>query len=265
MFANTPSEFGGPAVAPLPAPSGQQNLPGQTPQQAFEAQHPAQPAPQAVNPTQQRLEVAIRQLRHVKSECQQATNPYTIRDRLVQVIEVMEYILAGNVATAESNQVPGHAPQPDPNRARVQIIGQVVTNEGGPFVQPQPSAPINSSDVKFIPAPNGSFSVEGGSGQAVQFYDGPAGSPYAGGGNAGQRVEFFDGPGATAPAAEPAPIAPPQAQAPVSNSPAATFAPTAPTLSTEAGGEVPPMGVPSAASFAEAIAARPPAMPIPTL
>lgn len=267
MFANTPSEFGGPAIAPLPAPSGQQNIPGQTPQQAYDAQnnHQLPPNTQSPNtqPTQQRLETSIARLQYIKSECLGAANPYLLRDRLVWVIEVLEYVLAGQVSKEISNQVPGNRPQEDHTRAKVQFLGVTQSNDGNtPFATPM--APITNGDVKFTPAPNGGFSVEGGAGQAVQFYDGPAGTPYAGGDNSnGQKVEFFAGP--TAP---PAPAPPPQAQNPVSNSPAATFTPTAPTLSTEAGGNVPPMApsVPTASPFADAIApqVRPAAMAIPT-
>lgn len=248
MFNNTPSELGGPVRAPVQMESGQQNPPGQTPQQAYAAQHP-QHIPQnstGPSPTQQRLVAAVQQLRYVKSECLGATNPYLLRDRLVQVIEVLEYILAGDVSGQQSNQVPGNRPQEDHNRAKVQFLGVTQSNNGSPTPFATPTAPINNGDVKFTPAPNGGFSVEGGSGQGVQFYDGPAGTAYAGGNNAGQRVEFYDGPGV--------------AQNPVSNQPPGAFTQPAPTLSIEAGGVVPPAGtqeapgLPQTTPFAAAMA-----------
>jgi hypothetical protein len=251
MFNNTPSELGGPVRAPVQMESGHQNPPGQTPQQAYAAQNPQHnQLPQnsaSPSPTQQRLTAAVHQLRYVKSECLGATNPYLLRDRLVQVIEVLEYILAGDVSGQQSNQVPGNRPQEDHGKAKVQFLGVTQSNSGSPTPFATPTAPINNGDVQFIPAPNGGFSVEGGAGQAVQFFDGPAGSPYAGGNNGGQRVEFYDGPGVAA-------------QNPVSNQPPGAVAQTAPTLSIEAGGTVPPTapqeasGLPQAAPFAAAMA-----------
>jgi len=290
MFSNTPHQYGGPAQPEQHAPSGQINVPGQTPAGAYAAQNhqqmPVSQAPQMPQnqntQTQARLNAAIAQLASLKSGCQQAVNPYTLRDRLVDVIEVFEYILSGQVSGAQSNQVPGNLPQyGDPNQARVQHLG-VTMNVNGLNAPPAP--PINNGDVQFVPAPaGGAFSSDGGSnGQSVEFYGGPAGSPHAGGSDAGQKVEFYGGPPQGGPQQGQAlgqapgqPFAHPgagtpfagagtQAGNPVSNSPAAVFSPqAAPTMSVEAGGQVPQGGVaqapgmPQAASFAQVVGAAP--------
>lgn len=250
-------------------PQGQQ--PQQQPQQPQQSQ-PQQPGP---SPTQQRLNHAVNRLRQIRNESHNAVNPYSIRDRMVEIIDALEYMLTGYVSNESLVQSPSIPPQPDPNMARVQYLGGGMAPNAAPVAPPAP--PINSSDVQLIPGARGS--IDGGAnGQSVEFYGGPAGSPHAGGGDSGQKVEFFGGPEQPQPSPfpqaaqgqptptpqQPQPSAPVHAQTPVSNPPTSQVVGTAPTISVEAGQQVPqpaaPQGHPAgpqAPAFADALAQQP--------
>lgn len=239
----------------------------QNPAQFVAGYQPPPPQPQ------DKILVALHQIREIKTDNTLAMNPFTLQKILERTLSVLEYLLSGQVSSAHPNQVPGAPIQQDPNMQRVEFFGgpqpqqpqQGYPQQGypqgypqsypqqppAPQAQPFPpqgappqNTPVSNADVQFTPAPQGPISLEGGTqqpgggaGQAVEFYDGPPGSPHATPG--GQRVEFTAGPGA-----QQQPQQPQQAQGPVSNQPAGTLQPGGPPASVEAGHPVPPTQAP---------------------
>lgn len=188
--------------------------------------YPYPPQPQAPQPRKldnnQRMAISQQRLAYIKSECHQAVHPTVIRDRLREVIDVLEFLLFGQISNEQPNLIPG-APanaMDDPSKTRVEFYGgpQPAQQPANPFAAPSPwgapapSAPVTTGDVNFTPSAAPSAQVEYGP---------------VGGASAGQRVEYFDGP-------------PRDNSAPVSNEPHVTAAPNTPTRTTEAGGPVAP-------------------------
>lgn len=277
-FANTPAQY-----------ISQQSQP-RTPSPADG------PIPGDSNEQDARVHAALYKINELKSELQQAFNPYSLKTILEGTLNVLEYVLGGQVTPAQSHQVPG-APvaTQDPNAARVAFSNSSPS--------PSPGSPITNGDVQFIPGPQQPAQPVAGqqaNGQTVEYYGGPAGSPYESG--AAQKVEFFGGPGAgqtpqppsTTPgvAQAPMPQAPmpqapmpqapmpgaPQApqqpyhdpragmpvqngQATVDNPTGATFTPGAPPVSVEAGHQVPQPGAATAPPPPAAVSTVPPDRP----
>jgi hypothetical protein len=190
---------------------------------------------------QQRITIAAKRLAYIKGECHQAVHPTVIRDRVRELIELLEWLLIGEISNAQPHVVPGVPAgiHEDPSKIKVEFtsgpgavaaaqaaVAQIPGYHADPFSAPvaPPTpvrGPVNNGDVNFIPGPPpGSPGAVGG--QTVEYFGGP------GQGN-GQHVEFFGGPGAPA-----------QPPAPVSNQPA-QIVPNPPTLTTEAGGPVAPI------------------------
>ena len=213
---------------------------------------------------QQKLTHAARTMAHIKSELHQAVHPTVLRDRLKDLIEIMEWLLFGQVSNAQPNIVPGIPANAyeDSSRTRVEFYGGPQPPQ---YQVAQARSPINNGDVQFMPGPPPGTSIGGQSveyyrdgqnvdqngnptGQQPQFQPQPPlppqsqqfmiesppppapripGADYRG----GQSVEFSGGP------QRPAPIPP---GAPVSNQPAQIIS-TPPTLNTEAGHQVAPI------------------------
>lgn len=205
------------------------------PRQPVPPQAPLSPEQQQQLAVAQKFALIRRQLSYIKSECHQAVHPTVIRDRLRDLIEVMEFMLFGGVSNAQPNLIPGvpAGAMDDPSKTKVEFFaGPGTVPQGGavimsnPFTAPPPPpaarTPVNNGDVQFIQGPPaGSPGAVGG--QTVEYYNGPNHPGDAG----AQKVEFFGAP-------------PQQAATPVSNQPAQIVAPP-PTLTTEAGHAVAPI------------------------
>lgn len=239
------------------------------PQTAYGAGYPQQPPPRQPT-TEERLRAAVDRIRALKNENTQAYNPYSLQKVNAGILDVLEWILSGTVSSAHPNQVPGLPMNPvDQDKPRVEFYG------GPQQPQPQPAGtPVVNGDVQFTYAPAGG----GGNGQTVEYYGGP-GQPQP------QPQSPFQPPQLQAPFQPPQPQAPFHFQSqgpfqppppgahvgnPVSNDPAATFAPgSTPPLSVEAGGRLPvasairPMSMPVAAPFAREERSMPAPGPLP--
>jgi hypothetical protein len=178
---------------------------------------------------QQKSQYIQARLAYIKGECHNAVHPSVIRDRLTDVIELLEWSFFGHVSNEQPHVVPGVPVNQldDPSRTRVTFI----TNAGFPPPQQQAlmpsqpptagapmvgsiasSPPVRSGDVNFMPGPaNGAGAVGG---QTVEFYAGP-GQPAA----AGQRVEFFGAPAVSTPAVSTPAVSSPADGGPAVSSP----------------------------------------------
>ena len=176
---------------------------------------------------QQRSQYIQNRLAYIKGECHNAVHPTVIRDRLTEIIELMEWAFFGRVSNEQPHVVPGVPVNQleDPSRTRVtfstdaSFMGaqpQGLLPSQPPSLSPTPaSQPVRSGDVQFMPGALGGGGAVGG--QTVEFYAGP-GQPSA----AGQRVEFFGTPpSAEPPSAGPAGSSLPAAGLPVGGLPSA--------------------------------------------
>ncbi len=86
---------------------------------------PVSAVPQTVSLDPQRLAWIVSRLAYIKSECHQAVHPPTLRDRLRDVIEVLEVLVGGAVSDAQPNVVPGVPLESldDPSKTRVVFFG----------------------------------------------------------------------------------------------------------------------------------------------
>jgi len=219
----------------------------------------------------ERLAIAKSRLAYIKSECHQAVNPVSIRDRVRDLISLLEFVLCGEISDAQPNVVPGTpaGQLEDPTKTRVEFFGgpgnRGVQQELDPFGMPMPPTyhgppsphhaqqispptsrslpsmprpPVNSSDVHFIPAAGGGPVSGGGSsaGQTVEYYDGP-GMPAVPGGRTPTSVEDSD----LTRGGQRVELfgGPPQPAPTVSNMPPQII-PNQPTMTTEAGHPVAP-------------------------
>ena len=176
---------------------------------------------------QQRSQYIQNRLAYIKGECHNAVHPTVIRDRLTEIIELMEWAFFGRVSNEQPHVVPGVPVNQleDPSRTRVtfstdaSFMGaqpQGLLPSQPPSLSPTPaSQPVRSGDVQFMPGALGGGGAVGG--QTVEFYAGP-GQPSA----AWQRVEFFG----TPPSAEPA-VSSPLSAGPAGSSPAGSSPPAA--------------------------------------
>lgn len=156
-----------------------------------------QPPPQMT--AAQMRTVVLNQIKQLKSDGTQSYNPYSLQKILMATLDVIEFLVSGQISSAHPNQVPGQSIAEDPNKTRVQLFQ---TPEQVAAAATAPSVPVVNGDVQFTRT-SGQGAVGG---QTVELYGGPAGSPNAGGDNGGQRVEFFGQP--AAPAQQPAQIPP---------------------------------------------------------
>jgi hypothetical protein len=238
---------------------------------------------------QEKAQYVKARLAYIRGECHNAVHPTVIRDRLTELIDVLEWAFFGQVSNEQPHVVPGVpvGQLEDPSRTRVTFVmnagsmGQrmPLPSEPPPGSGPPPSLvqggqPIRSGDVQLMPGPVGGAGAVGG--QTVEFYNGPAGSGQSNA--AGQRVEFFDqhlAPAAPPPVSGPStggqagtpgiPTSPPgyHPQMPIpsfSNQPQQILYHSQPTLTTEAGGPVAP--VPMIIPSYPSLNASPPIMPM---
>jgi len=229
---------------------------------------------------QEKIQYVKARLAYIRGECHNAVHPTVIRDRLTELIDVLEWAFFGQVSNEQPHVVPGVpvGQLEDPSRTRVTFVTNAeyvglapqglapqgqrmpLPSEPPPGSGPPPSLvqggqPIRSGDVQLMPGPVGGAGAVGG--QTVEFYNGPAGSGQSNA--AGQRVEFFDqhlAPAALPPVSGPStggqagtpgvPTSPPgyHPQMPIpsfSNQPQQILYHSQPTLTTEAGGPVAPV------------------------
>lgn len=219
-------------------------------------QQPAPPPPQLT--AEQKRDILVNKVRALRTDLTQAYNPYSLQKVLDGTLQVIEFVLTGQVTNVNPNQVPGQAVNPlDSGKVRVEFFS-------GPGVAP-PSAPVNSSDVQFVPAPPQQLlSAPDGSavqsyernGQKVEFYPNPPGTPVTG--QLQQPQPQYQQPQYQQPQYQP--------QSTLNNPPSATFAPqNAPMIQVEAGQHIPAaalpapaQGMPVAAPFAEVMPAPAP-------
>lgn len=187
------------------------------------------------------------EVRSIKSDLTSAVNPYTLNKCLARLMDVVEFLVAGEVTQGSTGQTPGMPVQPENQAARVQIFNAM----------PTPGSPVQGGgDVQFFGSrPQGNVV---NSGQTVEYYGGPGQNANPGAARVeyvaapqsyesnGQKVEFYGAPAPAAPT--------PSAQTPVSNAPAAQFVPGLQMASVEAGQPLPaaPAAAPPAAFAAPA-------------
>lgn len=106
----------------------------------------APPAPRVI-PPEERAQHALRRLRDIRNELHSATYATIVRDRVRELMDLVEFLLTGTVSEAVPNQVPGAPPAEDYSKTRVE------------FVRTQ-GAPVNSSDVLFTPSAPSTQRVE---------------------------------------------------------------------------------------------------------
>lgn len=144
---------------------------------------------------QQTLNLISRRMAYIKSELHQAVNIISLRDRVRELAELIEFALIGRVQDAQPNIVPGIPAHQidDPSKTRVEFTSgpgaalqhqQRVEqqNQGNnwqpvldpfaapPAPPPRQVGPVNSGDVHFIPGPPPGTST-GVGGQKVEFVD----------------------------------------------------------------------------------------------
>lgn len=210
-----------------------------------------QPQPQQLTPqqlAQQKLAYAIQKIHEIRSDLTTGFNQYRLRDSLDQTLQIVEYLLTGQVSHANPNQVPGLPLDPlDQGKAKVEYFGT--------HANPAPRSPVNNGgDVNFIPGPPSGVGAVGG--QTVEYYAAPPGTVLPNGQQVtnvteqnGMRVEFFAQP-------QPQGAQQPSSGSTVNNPPTTSFAPGRPPLTVEAGNPIPrlnpepmPMSVPGANPF----------------
>jgi hypothetical protein len=161
----------------------------------------------------QRLAKTQRQLAFLKSEMNTATNPLTIRERLISLVECLEYLLFGQLSNGDPNTIPGTPAEllDTPGKQKVEFTSgpaevmaaqaqarAKATIAARPLFNPNlpalagppvvaPSAPVTNGDVQFI-------KTNPPDAQAVEFYAGPGAT--SGSNPNGQRVEYV-GPNGT--------------------------------------------------------------------
>jgi hypothetical protein len=104
------------------------------------------PAPKPV-PAEERAAHAVRRLRDIRNELHSATYATIVRDRVRELMDVVEFLLTGLVSEAVPNQTPGSPPAEDYTKTRVEFVRQS-------------GAPVNSADVIFTPSAPSSQRVE---------------------------------------------------------------------------------------------------------
>lgn len=221
--------------------------------------------------------VALRQIRYIKSESHNAFNAQSIRDRVIDTLNVLEYMLTGQVTASNPNTVPGTPADllDDPTKTRVEFTSgpgavqqraerdalRAAASAFSPalpaFPTPgQPTAaspsresgrPIVNGDVQFIPGPPPGVST-GIGGQTVEYIraDGvhvdANGNPLGGGASQASLDPFgHPVPADEAAAASGTHMNPPRIPgAPASNEAAGQIIGHQPSRTTEAGGAVLP-------------------------
>lgn len=130
---------------------------------------------------QQRIAMVMRQLAYIKSELHTAFNPQSLRDRMKDLVDAMEFALGGYISDGNPNQIPGVPASllDDPTKTRVEFtsgpgaVAQAAeraaaaqrastftpnlpafpTNTGAAQPTRAPGSPINNGDVQFVPGP----------------------------------------------------------------------------------------------------------------
>lgn len=170
-------------------PMTQQPQQQQPPQQMTREQYDQYVAHQQ---RQQALSLITRRMAYIKSELHQSMNIYSLRDRVRELAELVEYALTGQISDAQPNVVPGTpaANIDDPTKTRVEFTsGPGAAMQHQQRNQPQPlwqpnvdpfapqqaplprqTGPVNSGDVQFIPGPPPGVST-GVGGQTVEYVD----------------------------------------------------------------------------------------------
>jgi hypothetical protein len=149
---------------------------------------------------QQKIQIVMRQLAYVKSELHTAVNPMSLRDRVRDLVDAMEFAIGGYVSDGNPNQIPGTPASllEDPTRTRVEFtsgpgavqqqqereavrrqtaefspnlpaFSQAGSMPTLPSLRPEPGRPIVNGDVQFIPGPPPGTSTGVGNGQSVEF------------------------------------------------------------------------------------------------
>jgi hypothetical protein len=149
---------------------------------------------------QQKIAIVMRQLAYVKSELHTAVNPMSLRDRVRDLVDAVEFAIGGYVSDGNPNQIPGTPASllEDPTRTRVEFTSgpgavqqqqereavrrqtaefspnlSAFTLPGAaptqPALRPEAGRPIVNGDVQFIPGPPPGTSTGIGNGQSVEF------------------------------------------------------------------------------------------------
>jgi hypothetical protein len=148
---------------------------------------------------QQKIAMVMKQLAYVKAELHTAVNPMSLRDRVRDFVDAMEFAIGGFVSDGNPNQIPGTpaALLDDPTKTRVEFTSgpgaviqaqqkaEAIQRSAGftPHLpsfptpgsgQPQPAprspgTPIVNGDVQFVPGPPPGTSTGIGNGQSVEF------------------------------------------------------------------------------------------------
>jgi hypothetical protein len=215
---------------------------------------------------QQRIAMVMRQLAYIKSELHTAFNPQSLRDRMKDLVDAMEFALGGYISDGNPNQIPGVPASllDDPTKTRVEFtsgpgaVAQAAeraaaaqrastftpnlpafpTNTGAAQPTRAPGSPINNGDVQFVPGPPPGNPI--GARPSGPFANGPVEPPpppapiFPGAdyGGSPTRVEIVGGP-----THRTAPLVP---GAPVNNEGAQILSHGAQTRTTEAGRAVLP-------------------------
>lgn len=128
--------------------------------------------PPAIIPAEARPAHALARLAKVRTDLHNATYPMLVRDRVMDLLDVLEFLLTGQAPGAERAMGPALAVGPDPQAARVQM-GQVL-QAGTPVVA---GGQVLLHGVSHGHITGGDTGVLIGnvsqSGQKVEFYDGP--------------------------------------------------------------------------------------------
>lgn len=151
--------------------------------------------------TRNRIAASVNQLKHIRAELHQAVNAISLRDRVKDIIDVLEYLITERVTTDQPNVLPGTpaALLEDHSKTRVEFTagpgavaaaaaaaaaaGATPFQPGSPFAASVPSTSfaaspmhvtaqpglVNTGDVNFIPGPPPGSAGVVGSGQRVEY------------------------------------------------------------------------------------------------
>lgn len=230
----------------------------------------------------QKMSIVQKRFAYIKAELHQSMNIYSLRDRVRELADLMEWYLFGAISDAQPNVIPGTPASAidDPTKTRVEFTSgpgaamqhqqriQEQAPSWAPTVDPfapqaqralptnafAPAPPINTGDVQFIPGPPPGTST-GVGGQKVEFVD-KYGRPVDGNGQLIDQGQNTSSP-------FPPPAMP--TNNPVSNQPPEIRA-NVQTRPVEAGGQVlppPPTGFMSSPAAGEIFPGNPAPPPTP--
>ncbi len=192
----------------------------------------------APRPTDAFVPASIRQIRYIRSESQTAFNAQSIRDRVIDTLNVLEYLLTGQVTSSNPNTVPGTPADllDDPTKTRVEFTSgpgaaqqraerDALRASMSAFNPVLPAFPTPGQPVAALPSRESGRPIVNGD---VQFIPGPP--PGTSTGVGGQTVEYTRSDGTPVDVnGNPIGSAPP-APAFVPFQPAADVAPAAPII-----------------------------------